>query len=687
MKDKIEAIVEIETEGEIGLIRLAKPPVNALGVALRTAVYEAYNTLSNDPGIRAIVLYDEGRFFSAGADINDFGKADIEPTLPQVLKSLNNSKKPVIAALHGVAFGGALEMALACHLRVGATGLRVGLPEVKLGLLPGAGGAQRLPRLTGLARAIDIICSGRDVPAKEALATGILDRLFDAPVRDAGISAARDALTGTLEPKRTDALVVSEDPGAAKAARIGLQAKRPALRAPLKALEAVCSATLPIEQGLAKERALFMELMAGEERAGLVHAFFAERATGRIPERDAESRTIKKVAVIGGGTMGVGIATTLLIEAQAARIETARNGVVANLGGALSRGKLSDEGHAAALGRLECTDVLEKVAEADLVIEAIFEDITAKTMLFNKLDVVCKSGAILATNTSYLDVNEIAAATNRPEDVIGLHFFSPAHVMRLVEIVVAKKTAPECVATAFALVCKLGKVPVRAVVCDGFIGNRILTQYRRAADYLLLDGASFTEIDAALEEFGFAMGPFSVSDLAGLDIAKATRDRKTAARPSDERYSNVADLICDAGCFGRKAGQGYYLYETGKKVAPNPGAERIVEAERRKLGLTPRTFDRDEIVARCLTAMIAEAVRVQQDGIALHPVDIDAVELFGYGFPRHRGGPMHQADLIGPTKLIRQIESYATEDPQFWQVPALLRDMQCEGRSFADLND
>ena len=694
MKDDVNRLVVIEKEGEIGLIRLAKPPVNAIGLALRTAIYDGFQKLLQDPDVRAIVLYGEGRFFFAGADIKDFGKADSKPTLPHILKALNNSEKPVIAALHGVAFGGALEVALATHLRVGVGDLRIGLPEVKLGLLPGAGGAQRLPRLTALAGAIDIICSGRDVSATEALDLGILDQLAQGTPREVGIISARDVLTGKLAARRTDSRSVAEDLTAVEAAKTRLKAKRPALQAPLTALAAVCAATLPIDEGLAKERVLFMELMAGEERAGLVHAFFAERATGDIHEKAAKRRQIDRIAVIGGGTMGVGIATTLLIggyhvdliEAQSERVAQARAGVESNLAGALKRGKLTKKAHDAALASLDCTDSLDAAGKADLVIEAIFEYMAAKTALFTKLDAICKPGAILASNTSYLDVNEIAVATKRPQDVIGLHFFSPAHIMRLIEVVVADETAPDCVASAFALARKLGKVPVRAEVCDGFIGNRILTQYRRAADYLLLDGASFTEIDGALEGFGVAMGPFAVSDLAGLDIAKATRDRKAATRPAKERYSRVADLICDQGWFGRKTGQGYYVYEGGKPQGANPGAVEIVASERRRLNLADHAFDSDDIVSRCRTAMIAEAVRVLEEGVALRPVEIDAVKLFSYGFPRHRGGPMHQADLIGPTELIRRIELYANEDPQFWQVPQLLRDMAREGRSFGNLN-
>ena len=320
------------------------------------------------------------------------------------------------------------------------------------------------------------------------------------------------------------------------------------------------------------------------------------------------------------------------------------------------------------------------------MIEAIFEDMAAKTDLFQRLDTLCKPGAILATNTSYLDINEIAAATSRPQDVIGLHFFSPAHIMRLLEVVVAEKTKPELVATCFNLARKIGKVPVRSGVCDGFIGNRILTKYRKATEYLLLDGAAFEQIDHALENFGFAMGPFAVSDLAGLDISRATRQRKAATRPPEERYSRVSDLICDQGWYGRKTGQGYYLYDGSKTRAPNPGAVEIVTAERKALGLTPRDFSDEEILARVLTAMIAEAAQVLDEGIALRPVDIDAVELFGYGFPRHKGGPMHLADQIGVGTLIERIEAYADEDAYFWQVPSLLRRMQESGQSFADLN-
>lgn len=684
-------IVRIERDGEIGLICFTKPPVNALGVALRAAVGSAFDLLLADDAVKAIVLYGEGRFFSAGADIKDFASAAETPTLPDVLWALNNSPKPVIAALHGVAFGGALELALATHLRVGISGVMLGLPEVKLGLLPGAGGTQRLTRLIGIAAATDIICSGRNMSDVEALELGVIARLEDGPARDAGLRAARDVLNGTLTATPTDSLAVAPDAAAITGAR-AKYAK--GLTAPMRAIDAIEAATLPITQGLQKERALFMELMNGPQRAGLVHAFFAERATAKIPEQGAAIRPIKTVGVVGGGTMGVGIATAFLlggfpvtlIETKTDVAARAQTAIEANLAGALKRGKLTKDSHATALATLKCCTQMAVLSGVDLVIEAIFEDMAAKKAVFEALDQLCKKGCILATNTSYLDVNAVAGATKRPMDVIGLHFFSPAHIMRLLEVVVPDGTSPDVTATVFDLARKIRKIPVRAGICDGFIGNRILTKYRKVCEYLVLDGADFTQVDRALERFGFAMGPFAVGDLAGLDIAKATRDRKAASRPSEERYSRIADLICDQGWYGRKTGQGYYLYVGGKKQSPNEGAVDIMRAERTALGLTPRDFADADIIDRCITAMIIEGAQLLQEGIALRPVDIDAVELFGYGFPRHHGGPMHLADQIGAAKLVARIQGYALEDPYFWQVPDLLCQMASSGRCFADLN-
>lgn len=685
-------LVRIEREGELALLCLNRPPVNALGFALRTAIYDVLPDLLNDDQIKAIVLYGEGRFFSAGADIKDLARSAEKPTLPDLLKALNNSPKPVIAALHGVAFGGALELALSAHVRVGITGLKVAFPEVKLGLLPGAGGTQRLTRLIGIAPSIGLICTGRDVHVNEALSLGIVSRVVDGSARDAGIAAAQDVLNGALSATPTDSLGVDPDEDALVTAQTKYTH---GLLAPQLAVKAIAAATLPIDEGLARERALFMELMQSDERAALVHAFLAERETVKIPESAATKRDIKSVGVIGGGTMGTGIAAALsiagypvsLIETDSLRVASARETIEKTLAGALKRGKLTKEGHDAALATLVTSADLSALGSSDLVIEAVFEDMDVKTELFGKLDKLCKPGTIMATNTSYLDVNEIAAVTSRPADVIGLHFFSPAHIMRLLEVVVAAKTSPEVVASAFDLARKIRKIPVRSGVCDGFIGNRILTRYRRVCEYLVLDGAQFDQVDRALTEFGFAMGPFAVSDLAGLDIAYATRKRKAAGRPPEERYSRVSDLICEQGWFGRKSGKGYYLYSEGKLTGTNSEAQAIVDSERMALGLNLRSFTNDDIVARCLTAMIQEAVLVLEEGIALRPVDIDAVKLFGYGFPRHRGGPLHMADRMGLQKLIASLEIYAAEDSYFWQVPDLLREMAEQGKNFAGLNE
>lgn len=695
MSEQQNPAVSTSIEDEIGLICLANPPVNALGAAVRQGLSAAVTRHVADPEVKVIVIYGDGRALSAGADIREFGKPPVPPSLPDTLAQIANCVKPVIVVMHGVALGGGLELALAGQVRVGLPGLRVSLPEVRLGLIPGAGGTQRLPRLTGITAAIDIICSGRDINVQEALALGILDRLGEGTPRAAGLSAAHDVLAGSLLPRNTDSLPVTIDAQVMETARAELARKRPALQAPFKALGAIAASAGPVAKGMEIERAAFLELLDGPDRQGLVHAFLAERATANIPESALPAGQVDSIGVIGGGTMGVGIATAFLIaglpvhlvETEAARAKAAAAAVTKNLDGALKRGKLDSAGHAAATSALTTSIDLGSLSASDLVIEAVFEDMAVKTELFATLDQICKPEVILATNTSYLDINEIAAATNRPEAVIGLHFFSPAHVMRLLEIVVADKTAPHLVATAFALAKRLRKIPVRSGVCDGFIGNRILAHYRKATEYLVLDGASFEQVDRALEHFGFAMGPFAVSDLAGLDIGMFTRRRKALTRPAEERYSRVADRICDQGWFGRKAGQGFYVYDDKGGKLPNPGALQITADERAAEGISPRTIADQEIVDRCLTAMISEAARLLQEGIALRPIDVDAVELFGYGFPRHLGGPMNYADQIGAAELVRRIESYAAEDAHFWQVPEILRSMAQTGKRFADLNE
>lgn len=687
--------VRIEREGDIALICIDNPPVNATGQAVRAGLLAAAETIEADDAIKAAAIYCAGRTFVAGADIREFGKPPQEPHLPNVYDVIEAMKTPIVSVIHGTALGGGLELALSTHARIGIEGAKVGLPEVLLGILPGAGGTQRLPRLAGVKASLDLILSGRHAPATEALEMGILDKLVSGEPRAIALEAAKDVLEGTLATRRTADLKATPDPEAIAAAKAKLAKTAKMLFSPHRCVECVETATeTTLTEGLKIERAKFRECMETPQRAGLVHAFFAERAVADIPEKGAKARPIDSVGVIGGGTMGSGIATSALLAGlPVTLIEVAQEGldrgvgtITKNLEGAVKRGKLSQEKYEATLARLTPSLDMGTLASADLVIEAVFESMDVKKDIFTKLDSICKEGAVLASNTSYLDINEIAAMTKRPEDVIGLHFFSPAHVMRLLEIVVADKTAPEVVATGFALAKRLRKVGVRAGVCDGFIGNRILSHYGKVAAYLVLDGAAPQQVDDALEGFGFAMGPHRVGDLAGLDIGWATRKRLADSRPDEERYAGaVADRLCEQSWFGRKTGKGYYVYE-GRDAQPNPELETIIATEREKAGVTPRAFTDEEIVDRYMTAMISEAARVIEDKIALRPVDVDAVYLFGYGFPRFRGGPLHYADTIGAQNLIERIENYAREDAHYWQVPDILRTMAREGTTFADLN-
>ncbi|MTJ04568.1 MAG: 3-hydroxyacyl-CoA dehydrogenase [Sediminimonas qiaohouensis] len=692
---QVNDLISIEVDGDIALICIDNPPVNATGQAVRQGLYDAVARLASEGGVKAIAIYGAGRTFVAGADIKEFGKPPQPPALPDVYNRIEASEIPVVAIMHGTALGGGFELGLAAHARVGIEGLRVGLPEVALGLLPGAGGTQRLPRLSGIPFALDMCLSGRHVPAQEALEAGAIDRLEAGEPRDVAIRAAQDAAAGTLKTRRTCDLTVTPDDDALERTAEKLRKTQALLFAPHKIVECIRTATkTPLSEGLQFEREAFMECMDTPQRAGLIHAFFGERAVSNIPEAKGEARPIDKVGIIGGGTMGSGIATSCLLAGLPVRlIEVAQEGldrgvatITGNIDGAVKRGKLPADKRDATLAMLEPSLAMEDLADVDLVVEAVFEDMGVKTEIFGKLDTICKPGAIMASNTSYLDVNEIAAATSRPADVLGLHFFSPAHVMRLLEIVVADKTAPDVVATGFALAKRLKKVGVRAGVCDGFIGNRILSHYGKEAAYLVLDGATPQQVDAALEGFGFAMGPHKVGDLAGLDIGWATRKRKAGTRDPNERYSGaVADRICEEGWFGRKTGKGYYIYE-GKDIRPNPDVARIIEEEREKAGITPREFTDQDIVDRYMTAMISEAARVVEDGIAKRPLDVDMVLLFGYGFPRFRGGPLHYADTIGAAELVRRIETYAKEDAHYWQVPDILRRMAEDGTTFADMD-
>lgn len=690
----INDVVSIETNNETALICLDNAPVNAASQALRDGLQKALVWASSQNGIGVIVIYGAGRTFVAGADIKEFGKQPLAPFLPNLVNELEQNEIPVISVLHGTALGGGLEIALGTHARVGIKGLKVGLPEIHLGLLPGAGGTQRTPRLCGIPAALEMILSGRHVQDKEALEMGLIDRLYDGQPRDVALKAAQDVLAGELETRRSDQIVAKPNHAHLDEVEAQLLQTHSHLFSPHKCVEAVRACSLPIAEGLRVERQVFQDCMDTPQRAGLIHAFFGERAVSAVPEIKIDPRQVEHIGIIGAGTMGSGIATACLLAGKRVTlIESAQNNlnkgtvtIKQNLQGAVKRGKLQAAHLQTTQSLLNTALDIEALGQVDLVIEAAFEDMAVKKEIFRKLDGVCKAGAVLASNTSYLDINEIAATTSRPQDVIGLHFFSPAHVMRLLEIVVGTQTDQAVTATGFALAKRLRKVGVKAGVCDGFIGNRILAHYRKTAAYLVLDGAHPQQVDQALEDFGFAMGPHKVTDLAGLDIDWMTRKRKATSRAKEERYSGeIADRICENGWFGRKSGQGYYRYDEGNSP-PNPEIDAIIMTEREKAGISVRTFESKEIVERYMTAMISEAIRVLEEKIAARPLDVDMVFLFGYGFPRHRGGPLHYADTLGPQELISRIETYAKEDSYYWQVPDMLRQMALDGTKFLDLN-
>ncbi|HEX9171540.1 MAG TPA: 3-hydroxyacyl-CoA dehydrogenase NAD-binding domain-containing protein [Telluria sp.] len=694
--------VKSEQRGDILLVTIDNAPVNALGVDVRRGLLAAIEAADADPAIAAVLLVGAGRTFIGGADIREFGKPPQAPALPDVCNRIEACSKPVVAAIHGAALGGGLEVAMAAHYRLALPAAKLGLPEVQLGLLPGAGGTQRTPRLTGAKAALELMLSGRHIGAAEALKLGLVDR--SAPGADpveAGLAYTRELLDGGAPVRRTrDASGLAqrdEQQAAIDAARQETAKKARGLFSPLKIVDAVQAALdLPFDDGLQVERRLFLECLDSPQRAGLVHAFFAEREVLKAPEtRSAKPRPIDSVGVVGGGTMGAGITVSALdaglpvtmIERDEAALARGRAHVEKVYDGLVAKGRMTADAKAAVMARWSGSTSYDALAQVDLVIEAVFEDMAVKQAVFAELDRVCKPGAVLATNTSYLDIDQIAASTSRPADVVGLHFFSPANIMKLLEIVVPSKVAPDVVATAFELAKKLRKTPVRAGVCDGFIGNRILAVYRQAADYMMEDGASPYQIDKAVREFGYPIGPYQMSDLAGGDIGWATRKRRAATRDPRARYVQIADRVCEQGWFGQKTGRGYYVYADGARTGtPDPQVEAIIDAERQRAGVTPRSFTDDEIMRRYMAAMINEGANVVHQGIALRPLDVDVTFVHGYGFPRFRGGPMKYADSVGLDKVLADIREFAKEDPLFWQPSPLLVDLVARGADFASLN-
>jgi 3-hydroxyacyl-CoA dehydrogenase len=695
-------LVTRELRGKVLLVTIDHAPVNALSADVRRGLLAAIEAADADRSIEAVLIVGAGRNFIAGADIREFGKPPVPPSLPDVCNRIEACTKPVVAAIHGAALGGGLEVALAAHYRIAVDGAKLGLPEVQLGLLPGAGGTQRTPRLIGAAAALDLILSGRHAGATEALAMGLVDRVGSSgDILAEGLAYTHELLAAHAPVRRTRDAAALADRAASLAAvataRAETAKKSRGLFSPLKIVEAVEAAIdQPFDHGLRLERTLFLQCIDSPQRAGLIHAFFAEREVLKAPEtRDAKPRTLDAIGVVGGGTMGAGIAVAVLdaglpvtmIERDDASLARGRAHIEKVYDGLIAKGRLSAEQKAQIMTRWSGSTSYDALAGADLVIEAVFEDLAVKQAVFAELDRVCKAGAVLATNTSYLDIDALAASISRPADVIGLHFFSPANIMKLLEVVVPKQVSADVVATAFELAKKLRKTPVRAGVCDGFIGNRVLAVYRSAADAMMEDGASPYQIDAAVRAFGFPMGPFQVVDLAGGDIGWATRKRRAATRNPAARYVQIADRLCERGWFGQKTGRGFYLYPEGSRSGtPDAEVEAIIDAERVRAGITPRTFTDEEIVRRYMAAMINEGANVVHEGIALRPLDVDVTFLYGYGFPRYRGGPMKYADMVGLPKILADIREFAKEDPLFWQASPLLIDLVDRGADFASLN-
>ncbi|MBB3288000.1 MULTISPECIES: 3-hydroxyacyl-CoA dehydrogenase NAD-binding domain-containing protein [Rhizobium] len=633
---------------EILVVTIDNAPVNALSADVRAGLMAAFDHAEKDGTTRGIVLTGAGNSFIGGADIKEFGKPPVEPHLPDVIARIEAFAKPVVAAINGVALGGGLEVALACHRRLAAPTANLGLPEVKLGIVPGAGGTQRLPRLTGIAAAIDMIANARIVSAAEALTLGIVDGVAKGELIAEAITDAKTANAAPL--RRTGSLTVPPEATDVidKAASDALRKAR-GQHAPAEAIRLVrLAATVSLSEGLAEERRTFIALRDSEEAAALRHVFFAERAAGKIEELETvAARKIETIGIVGTGLMGSGIAVSALnggfrvigVEQTIDAADKGRERIAGLLDKAVQSGRLDAAGREDRLSRLTVTAEIQELAKADIIIEAVFDDLTVKTELFRRLDAIVRADAILATNTSYLDPDVIAAATQRPERVVGLHFFSPANIMRLLEVVKCKNTAPDVLATALALAKRLGKLPVVSGVTEGFIGNRIFSAYRREAEYMVEDGASPQEIDAALEAYGFPMGPFAVFDMAGLEIAWARRKRQAATRDPSERYVVIADRLCEAGRFGQKTGRGWYAYPDGKRTV-DPEVAAMIEAARAEKGIVPRSFTAEEIVSRLLKAMATEGEALLAEGIAARASDIDLVMINGYGFPASKGGPM-----------------------------------------------
>ena len=690
--------VDYTVHGCVAVVTMNNPPVNSLGHALRSAILEALDQALADPQVAAIVLAGTNKAFSGGADVREFDtpRATQEPTLGSVIRAVEQSSKPVVAAISGLALGGGLELALGCNFRVAKPDALLGLPEVKLGLLPGAGGTQRLPRVIGLEPALNMIVSGQPLAAQSFDGTALVDAIIEGDLIAGALAFAEKVLAEPRPLRRVRDLKVNQPDADAflQFARNTVAAASKNFPAPLRCVEAVAASLKPFDEGLQIERNLLLGLKQTPESRALRHVFQAERAASKVPglPEGTPVRTIGKVGVIGAGTMGGGITMNflnagipvVLLEMTQAALDRGLAIIRKNYENSMKKGKLTPQQFEERMGLITLTLGYESFSDVDLVIEAVFEEMGVKEAVFRKLDEVCKHGAILASNTSYLNLDRIAEFTKRPGDVLGLHFFSPANVMRLLEVVRGARTAPDVLATCMALAKKMKKVAVVSGVCDGFIGNRMLSRYSAAAQNLIHVGALPQQIDGALQKFGLAMGPFRMGDLAGLDIGWATRKRKSAEAGVPMKLI-VADKLCEAGRVGQKAGAGWYRYEAGKRDAiPDPVTEKLIADYRAANGITARKVSDEEVVERCIYALVNEGARILQDGIAVRGSDIDLVYLNGYGFPAHRGGPMLYADTIGLPNVVRALRRFAA-DPgadASWQPAPLLLQLAAAGNAF-----
>jgi 3-hydroxyacyl-CoA dehydrogenase len=694
--------VESQVTDGVAVLRMDNPPVNGLGLDLRRELLAGLSRAEADAAVGAIVIIGSGKGFSGGADIREFGsaKAMTQPNLPALLRAVEECAKPVVAAIDGICMGGGLELALACHYRIAVPGARVALPEVKLGLLPGAGGTQRLPRLVGVETALNMIVSGNTVNAEALRATALFDLVAPADLPAAAVEFAKSLIAQKRGPKkvRDIAIRMANAEAYLQFARNTVKAVAGPYPAPLACVEGVAAAVKgPFEAGLRRERELFAGLMASPESAALRHIFQAERAAGRIkgvPD-STPVRPVNKAAVIGAGTMGGGITMSLinagvpvvLLESTQEALDRGLATIAKNYEGALKRGKLTEEALKKRLALITPTLDYQPLSEADLIIEAVFETMEVKEKVFRKLDSVAKPGAILASNTSALDLDAIARFTQRPQDVIGLHFFSPANLMRLLEIVRGAATAGDVLATAMALAKKIGKIAVVAGVCDGFIGNRMIARYFDAAHDLLLYGASPEQVDAALQKFGLAMGPFRMADLAGLDVGMDVRKRRAREFP-DQDFANVADILVEQKRYGQKNGAGFYRYEPGARNAiSDPQVAAIIEKFRAARGCKARKVTDTEIIERCVYALVNEGAHIVEEGIAQRSSDVDIVYLNGYGFPAFRGGPMFYADQVGLAEVVRALRRLGKEparDPAAWVPAPLLVRLAEQGATLSE---